>query len=67
MRPLGVIEQGIQKFLSMGNFETPNHTGQVVQSVLAMVKGFGYALLGAALLTGSLRILLMLTKCSGTD
>jgi hypothetical protein len=38
--------------LTIANFETPHQTGQVVQSAKAMITGFGYALLGAALLTG---------------
>ena len=41
---------GLALLLTIANFETPHQTGQVVQS--AMVTGFGYALVGAALLTG---------------
>jgi sugar phosphate permease len=43
---------GLAVLLTIANFETPHQTGQVVQSAMAMVTGFGYALLGAALLTG---------------
>jgi hypothetical protein len=43
---------GLAVLLTIANFETPHLTGQVVQSTLAMVTGFGYAFLGAALLTG---------------
>jgi amino acid transporter len=39
--------------LTVANFETPHTAGQiVVQSPSAMVTGFGYAFLAAALLTG---------------
>jgi predicted MFS family arabinose efflux permease len=39
--------------LTVANFETPHTAGQiVVQSTSAMVTGFGYAFLAAALLTG---------------
>jgi amino acid transporter len=39
--------------LTVANFETPHAAGQiVVQSPSAMVTGFGYAFLAAALLTG---------------
>ena len=41
---------GLALLLTIANFETPHQTGQVVQS--AMVTGFGYALVGGALLTG---------------
>ncbi|HYX50000.1 MAG TPA: MFS transporter [Ktedonobacteraceae bacterium] len=43
---------GLAVLLTVANFETPHLTGQVVQSAMAMVTGFGYAFLGAALLTG---------------
>jgi EmrB/QacA subfamily drug resistance transporter len=43
---------GLAVLLTIANFETPHQTGQVVQSTMAMVAGFGYALLGASLLTG---------------
>jgi hypothetical protein len=51
--------------LTIANFETPDQTGQVVQSAMAMVTGFGYALLGAALLTGIGIILAVLLKHQG--
>jgi EmrB/QacA subfamily drug resistance transporter len=43
---------GLAVLLTIANFETPHQTGQVVQSAMTMVTGFGYAFLGAALLTG---------------
>lgn len=43
---------GLAVLLTVANFETLSLTGQLVQSVVAMVTGFGYAFLGAALLTG---------------
>ena len=43
---------GLAVLLTVANFETPHLTDQVVQSAMAMVTGFGYAFLGAALLTG---------------
>jgi EmrB/QacA subfamily drug resistance transporter len=44
---------GLAILLTVANFETPAATGHAVQSaaVAAMVTGFGYAFLGAALLT----------------
>jgi hypothetical protein len=42
---------GLAILLTIAN-ETPHQTGQVVQSAMTMVTGFGYGLLGAALLTG---------------
>ena len=51
--------------MTIANFETPHHTGQVVQSAMAMVIGFGYALLGAALLTGIGIIFAALLKQQG--
>jgi EmrB/QacA subfamily drug resistance transporter len=44
---------GLAVLLTVANFETPHAAGQiVVQSPSAMVTGFGYAFLAAALLTG---------------
>lgn len=44
---------GLAILLTVANFETPSLTGQMGQSsVVAMVTGFGYAFLAAALLTG---------------
>jgi EmrB/QacA subfamily drug resistance transporter len=43
---------GLAVLLTIVNFEYLHPTGQVVQSAVAMVTGFGYAFLGAALLTG---------------
>ncbi|HXX95685.1 MAG TPA: hypothetical protein VEL11_01030 [Candidatus Bathyarchaeia archaeon] len=43
---------GLAILLTVANIETPHSTGQLVQSPVAMVTGFGYAFLGAALLTG---------------
>jgi MFS family permease len=44
---------GLAVLLTVANFETPHTAGQiVVQSASAMVTGFGYAFLAAALLTG---------------
>jgi hypothetical protein len=43
---------GLAVLLTVANFETPGPTGQLVQSAVAMVTGFGYAFLAAALLTG---------------
>ncbi len=44
---------GLAVLLTVANFQTPHTAGQiVVQSPLAMVTGFGYAFLAAALLTG---------------
>jgi MFS family permease len=43
---------GLAVLLTIVNFEYLHPTGQVVQSAMAMVTGFGYAFLGAALLTG---------------
>jgi MFS family permease len=37
---------GLAILLTIANFETPHPTGQLIQSVLAMVTGFGYAFLG---------------------
>ena len=44
---------GLAILLTVANFETPAAAGHAVQSaaVTAMVTGFGYAFLGAALLT----------------
>jgi EmrB/QacA subfamily drug resistance transporter len=43
---------GLAVLLTVANFETPAATGHTVQSAaVAMVTGFGYAFLGAALLT----------------
>jgi EmrB/QacA subfamily drug resistance transporter len=45
---------GLAILLTVANFETPQSAGQiVVQSASAMVTGFGYAFLAAALLTGT--------------
>jgi len=44
---------GLAVLLTAANIETPHPTGQlVVQSAVAMVRGFGYAFLAAALLAG---------------
>ena len=44
---------GLAVLLTVANFETPSLAGQMVQSsAVAMVTGFGYAFLAAALLTG---------------
>jgi EmrB/QacA subfamily drug resistance transporter len=43
---------GLAVLLTIANFETPHLTGQVVQSAMATVTGFGYAFMGAALLAG---------------
>ena len=44
---------GLAVLLTVANFETPSLAGQLVQSsAVAMVTGFGYAFLAAALLTG---------------
>src|SRR5919205_3508271 len=44
---------GLAVLLTVANFDTPSSTGhQLVQSAVAMVTGFGYAFLAAALLTG---------------
>jgi EmrB/QacA subfamily drug resistance transporter len=44
---------GLAVLLTVANFQTPHTAGQiVVQSPSAMVTGFGYAFLAAALLTG---------------
>jgi EmrB/QacA subfamily drug resistance transporter len=44
---------GLAVLLTVANFETPHTAGQImVQSPSAMVTGFGYAFLAAALLTG---------------
>jgi EmrB/QacA subfamily drug resistance transporter len=43
---------GLAVLLTVANFETPHLTGQVLQSSMAMVTGFGYAFLGAAVLAG---------------
>jgi hypothetical protein len=44
---------GLAVLLTVANFETPGPTAQLVQlAAVAMVTGFGYAFLGAALLTG---------------
>ncbi len=43
---------GLAVLLTVANYETPNYTSQLVQSgAAAMVTGFGYAFLTAALLT----------------
>jgi hypothetical protein len=43
---------GLALLLTIANFEAPHQTGQVIQSAMAVITGFDYALLGAALLTG---------------
>jgi hypothetical protein len=43
---------GLAVLLTIANIETPHLTGQVVQTAMTMVTGFGYAFLGAALLAG---------------
>jgi sugar phosphate permease len=44
---------GLAVLLTVANFESPSPTGQLVQPAAeAMVTGFGYAFLAAALLTG---------------
>jgi hypothetical protein len=44
---------GLAVLLTVANFETPHPTAQLVQlAAVAMVTGFGYAFLAAALLTG---------------
>ena len=44
---------GLAVLFTVANFESPSPTGQLVQSAAeAMVTGFGYAFLAAALLTG---------------
>jgi EmrB/QacA subfamily drug resistance transporter len=43
---------GLAVLLTVANFQIPDPTGQLVQSAAAMVTGFGYAFLAAALLTG---------------
>ena len=44
---------GLAVLLTVANFETPHPTGQFGKSTaVAMVTGFGYAFLAAALLTG---------------
>jgi MFS family permease len=43
---------GLAVLLTIANFETPHLTDQVLQSSMAMVTGFGYAFLGAAVLAG---------------
>jgi sugar phosphate permease len=53
--------------LTVANFETPNPTGQLIQSVVAMVTGFGYALLGAALLLGDRDYLCGFTRTRNVD
>jgi sugar phosphate permease len=43
---------GLAVLLTVANYETPSYTNQLVQSgAAAMVTGFGYAFLAAALLT----------------
>ena len=54
---------GLAILLTVANFETPAATGHAVQSaVMAMVNGFGYAFLGAALLTAVGIIFMTLLK-----
>ena len=54
---------GLAVLLTVANFETPAATGHAVQSaVMAMVNGFGYAFLGAALLTAVGIIFMTLLK-----
>jgi hypothetical protein len=45
---------GLAVLLAVANFETPHLSGHLIQSAVtpSMVTGFGYAFLGAALLTG---------------
>jgi EmrB/QacA subfamily drug resistance transporter len=43
---------GLAVLLTVANFVTPYPTGQLIQSAVAMVIGFGHAFLAAALLTG---------------
>jgi EmrB/QacA subfamily drug resistance transporter len=43
---------GLAVLLTVANFATPYPTGQLIQSAVAMVIGFGHAFLTAALLTG---------------
>jgi EmrB/QacA subfamily drug resistance transporter len=43
---------GLAVLLTVANFATPYPTGQLIQSAVAMVIGFGHAFLAAALLTG---------------
>jgi EmrB/QacA subfamily drug resistance transporter len=43
---------GLAVLLTVANFATPYPTGQLIQSAVAMVTGFGHAFLAAALLTG---------------
>lgn len=43
---------GLAVLLTIANFEISHQTGQVVHSAMTMVTGFGYAFLGAAMLTG---------------
>ncbi len=56
---------GVAVLLTIVNFESARQTGQVVQSAIAMVPGFDYALLGAALLTGIGIIFAALLKQQG--
>ena len=56
---------GLAVLLTVANFETPHTTGQMVQAsaaAAAMVTGFGYAFVAAALLTGIGIILSCLLK-----
>jgi hypothetical protein len=43
---------GIVVLLTVATFGTPHITGQIIPSTAAMVTGFGYAFLAAALITG---------------
>jgi EmrB/QacA subfamily drug resistance transporter len=43
---------GLAVLLTVANFATPYPTGQLIQSAVVMVIGFGHAFLAAALLTG---------------
>ena len=43
---------GIVVLLTIATFGTPHITGQIIPSTAAMVTGFGYAFLAAALITG---------------
>ncbi|HYY39961.1 MAG TPA: MFS transporter, partial [Nitrososphaera sp.] len=53
---------GLAILLTVANFETPAATGHAVQSASAMVTGFGYAFLAAALLTAVGVIFMALLK-----
>lgn len=53
---------GLAVLLTVANLATPHKTGQLIQSAAALVTGFDYAFLTAALLTGIGIILAFLVK-----